>query len=276
MSGAAPPAEPWSALDPVVDYYDSDHPQADEPEAADAWSRMSKWGQDEATYASWASKAPGPVLELCAGTGRISAAMARVTCDLTCVDGSDAMLDRLRDRFARVASDRKVSLLRQNIIELSPPRADYALAVIPYNSLPLVNTLEGQMRVLARVRDVLASGGLLVLDCENAHFVSPMGRTPQFAFTRKHKTRGNVYSKWIGTSAMSPAQGVTLHGWYDEAVTSENLVRRVFWSSEQRVVYPSELRLMCKLAGFREACLFDISGGAFAAHSSRYIVEARR
>ena len=264
---------PWSALDPTVDYYDSDHPACGEPGSDDGWSRMIGWGQDESVYASYAEKACGPVLELCAGSGRISVRMAKVASHVTCVDASEPMLSALRKRIS-VAKCVNVSVERQDITRLALP-GSFALAVMAYNSFPLFASLDAQMSVLSAVRKHLGARGMLVLDCDNAHHISPMGRPPSFAFNRRHLVRGIAYSKWIGVGPMAADQRVNVFGWYDEIMESSGCVRRRPWSSDQRAVYPSELKLMCQLAGYRDITLRGVFPGfPFSAQSSRFLIEA--
>ena len=185
-------------------------------------------------------------------------------------------LARMRDRYDIViAPDKTITVARGDATSLSLDRSDYALVVMAYNSFPLLGTAEAQMAALRRSRAHLRDGGLLVLDCDNAHHISVMGRAPAFAFQRVHKIRGHGYSKWIGVGPMRPNQQLTLYGWYDEISPTGALHRR-HWSSEQRPVYASELGLMCQAAGFRETAIYGpFPDAPFAAQSSRFVIKAR-
>ena len=102
------------------------------------------------------------VLELMAGTGRVSVALANATHDLTCVDSSSAMLrglarKEMRARPKVVCADVRYLPLRQR----------FDLVVIPFNSLAELVHEDDRRRVIREVWRVLTTGGRFVCTLHN-------------------------------------------------------------------------------------------------------------
>jgi SAM-dependent methyltransferase len=104
--------------------------------------------------------ADGPVLELMAGTGRISAVIAPHAHHLTCVDRSTAMLRRLASRdfgAATVCADVRALPLRQH----------FGLVLLPFQSFAEVTEPADRERALRNMVRVLRTGGRIVLTLHN-------------------------------------------------------------------------------------------------------------
>jgi ubiquinone/menaquinone biosynthesis C-methylase UbiE len=259
MTAASNPMNSWSDEDAIVDYYDSDFPADGDPAFGDAYSRAIGWGIDERFY-SFRAKTAARTLELCCGSGRISTALAATGTQLTCVDFSKSMLRRLHDRFARSAH-RPYRIEEQDVRRLSLGEREFDLVVLPFNGLANFASYDDQLHVLRVIRSHLKGGGRLVMDSDNAFHVPAGGQAPSLAFHRRHVTRGNLYGKWLGYSPLSVHQTFTLHGWYDEIEHATGCVRRSLWEYVQRLVTPSEIRMMCELAGFTGVRTVDLLEG---------------
>jgi len=113
----------------------------------------------------------GRVLELGAGSGRLAVPLAGRGLDVWAVDASSAMLDRLR---ARPGGDR-VRVVLDDMARLADPAltagGGFAVVLCAFNTLFNLTDTEAQRRCLARVRDLLATGGVLVVEA----FVPPPG-----------------------------------------------------------------------------------------------------
>ena len=97
----------------------------------------------------------GNVLEVAAGTGLVTTAIAPVVGSLTATDYSAAMIGELQRRVATAAN---VRCERADLFALPYPDATFD-AVVAANVLHLVPDLE---RALASLRRVLVPGGILV------------------------------------------------------------------------------------------------------------------
>jgi ubiquinone/menaquinone biosynthesis C-methylase UbiE len=106
----------------------------------------------------------GPVLELTAGTGRLSLSLVQAGVQLTCVDGSQGMLDVL----SRKLRDRGLSaeVLCADVSQLELP-ARFQLALLPFQSfMEIVGELR-QRQALAAVFACLAPGGRFICTLHN-------------------------------------------------------------------------------------------------------------
>ena len=113
----------------------------------------------------------GRLLELGAGSGRLAVPLAGQGLDVWAVDASAAMLDRLR---ARPGSERVHAVL-DDMALLADPALDaaggFAVVLCAFNTLFNLTDTEAQGRCLARVHDLLAPEGVLVVEA----FVPPVG-----------------------------------------------------------------------------------------------------
>ncbi len=106
----------------------------------------------------------GPVLELMAGTGRLSRILFEHNPRLTCVDISREMLHVLSGKFpeprlrpAVVCAD----------VRALPLETAYELAIIPFNSFAELISFEDQREGLAELSRVLIPGGKVICTLHN-------------------------------------------------------------------------------------------------------------
>lgn len=123
-----------------------------------------------ARVAALAGDPPGPVLELGAGSGRLALPLAARGLEVWALDASAAMLDRLAakpggDRVRAVVGDMAVL-----DVGAGPP-GGFAVVLCAFNTLFNLTDEDAQRRCLARVAEVLAPGGRLVVEA----FVPPPG-----------------------------------------------------------------------------------------------------
>lgn len=112
-----------------------------------------------------ARAAGGPVLELTAGTGRVSLPLARAGVNLTCVDISGPMLERLRAKLA--AEGLRAEVVEADVARLDLPRRDYALVLLPFQAFGELVSVEAQRDALARIAAHMAPGGRFVCTLHN-------------------------------------------------------------------------------------------------------------
>ncbi|MCG3201549.1 MAG: hypothetical protein NFCOHLIN_01419 [Gammaproteobacteria bacterium] len=106
----------------------------------------------------------GPVLELTAGTGRVSLALIQAGVQLTCVDGSRGMLDvlsrKLRDRGLRA------ELVCADVCQLGL-HTRFQLALLPFQSFMEIVGEPRQRQALSAVFACLAPGGRFICTMHN-------------------------------------------------------------------------------------------------------------
>lgn len=116
---------------------------------------------DESFYVEAATDADGPVLEGACGSGRLYLECLDRGVDADGFDVSHAMLDILRENAADRGLDPTV--WQADLRSVGADRS-YALAVVPYNSLCNLRTVDDQLAALDAFHDVLEPGGRLVFD----------------------------------------------------------------------------------------------------------------
>jgi SAM-dependent methyltransferase len=115
-------------------------------------------------FATHASKLSGPVLELMAGTGRVSQDLLRANPHLTCVDISAEMLQVLKQKTAGFVPAPQIVCAD---VRSLPLECRYELALIPFNSFAELTAVGDQQRTLAEVWRVLIEGGRLICTLHN-------------------------------------------------------------------------------------------------------------
>lgn len=106
----------------------------------------------------------GPVLELMAGTGRLSLPLIEAGADLTCVDLSEGMLDILQRKLD--AQGLRAEVHCQDICHLDLP-SRYELAILPFQAFMEIVGEESQQAALASVARCLAPGGRFICTLHN-------------------------------------------------------------------------------------------------------------
>ncbi len=119
---------------------------------------------DVAFFLEETAKVEGPVLELTAGTGRLSLALIQAGVQLTCVDVSRGMLDVL----SRKLRDRGLSaeVLCADICQLELDTR-YQLALLPFQSFMEITGEARQRQALSAVFACLAPGGRFICTMHN-------------------------------------------------------------------------------------------------------------
>lgn len=216
---------------------------------------------DVAGYARRA--APGPLLVLGCGTGRVSHALAGLR-PVVGLDRSEAMLRRARGRGgpARyVAGDMRAFAL-----------GTFAEVIIPNASFSFLPTRADQLACLQAVAAALAPGSPLTLDLPmpdfgllgTAHAPERPAWSGEVDGERWRRTR-EVFRRPV-------AQRLTLVDRYYQ----HNTLRHVS-TLELRLVFPAEVEWMCEAAGFYVDALWgDHAEGPVREGCDRLLVRAVR
>jgi len=222
--------------------------------------------------------APGRVLEIGCGTGRITLPLARDGRTVIAVDVNAAMLARLRAALttedAAVAS--RVQPLQADARDLAIGRSDVACILVSFNTFMLVGDFRDQCRTLEAFAAHLPSGGYLAFDVMNP-LVLPLGETTaETPEIRRDPRTGHLYRKFARTARIDEGQCQRLFGWYEESVDGGR-VRRYPYAFVWRPVFRFELTLMLERAGFIvESLAGGFRGEAFAVDSPKMVVTARK
>jgi len=132
--------------------------------------------KDIAFYVEEATRAPGPVLEVGCGTGRILLPIARSGRTIAGLDSSAQMLARCRERVAAepALAGGRVTLHHQDMRAFDLG-ATFALVIAPFRVLQHLTRVEDQLSFFTAVRRHLAPGGRVVFDVFNPNFKALVG-----------------------------------------------------------------------------------------------------
>lgn len=120
-------------------------------------------------YLALAARTGGPILELCAGTGRLAVPLAAAGYTVEALDRDSAMLERAQRRWTDEVDARRVApggLLRTIVDDLfaSDAGPQFGLVMLPLNSLFLLGERSRQAAALQVMARHLRPGGLAVVD----------------------------------------------------------------------------------------------------------------
>lgn len=174
-----PRKKPASAFGPAALRFGQESTYSDPP-AYDRQYRRRK--DDVAFYVALAARLGGPVLELGAGSGRVSLPIARAGHEIVALERYAPMRARLRERLEKEpASVREHVTVVSGDLETVRLRRRFPLVIAPFNVLSHLYTREAWERALATVRVHLSKEGRLALDLPNPD-VGSFLRSPLTAY----------------------------------------------------------------------------------------------
>lgn len=205
---------------------------------------------DVAFYIEMARQTGGPVCELACGTGRIVLPLAREGFEVTGIDISQAMLDRLQAKLER--EPRKVqSRVALKCADMRDYRfsSPFKLVFCAFNSFQHLVTTDDQLACLASVREYLADDGRLVLNVFAPDHSRLKGRVETVTHTAKDLETGrgllvtNVTEQDLVGQTLSATQFV-------DRVAEDGSVRRMSATFTLTWIHHREMRLLLRHAGF--------------------------
>jgi ubiquinone/menaquinone biosynthesis C-methylase UbiE len=236
---------------------------------------------DVGWYCSKAQESGGPVLELGAGTGRVTLAIAAAGISIHALDSDVGMLEALRSKLASLAPEvqARVTVLSGDMrtFELSE---QFTLIICPFRAFLHNATEVDQLACLARVRQHLRPGGRFAFNvfhpsltymAENAGSLAGVWR---WASTSELSSGG-----WVVQSEANRydtvAQAVhSLHR-YDVFRADGTLDRTSMLRLHLAYLYPQDIRRLLMAAGFSDVTIkggFD--GREFTRDGEELVVEA--
>lgn len=249
------------------------------PELYDAVTAPAFQG-DVAWYRRKALDSGGPVLELGAGTGRVTLPIAEAGVRIVALDASEAMLEALRS---------KLSLRPREIRDLVRPvlgdmRAfelpeRFALIIAPCRAFLHNVTEEDRVACLDRVRQHLRPEGHFAFNVFHpsleymAQHAGPLAGVWRSMGTYELPTGGYVVRSEANRYD-TVRQVVHSQHRYEEYTVDEALNRTTLHRLELAYLYPADIRRLLAQAGFGKVTISGgFTGGEFSRESDELVVE---
>ena len=197
-------------------------------------------------------------LELGVGTGRVAIPLAHAGFEVTGVDASPAMLDRLRAK----PGGAEVRVVEDDMATMAAVTGSFDLVLVTFNTFFNLASDQAQRSCLHRVRRLLAPDGWFVVE---AFVPAEPPDGPQSATEKRSDGAGGVV---ITVSARDPrtqvVEGTQLH----RPATGPERERP--WRI--RYLHPPQLDAMCAQSGLAPAHRWaDWDGTPFAPDSVRHV-----
>ena len=214
----------------------------------------------------------GPVLELMAGTGRVSLPLAAAGVELTAVDLSGPMLARLQAKLA--ARGLSAAVVQADVRSLDLPRRDYSLALLPFQSFAELPTTRDQSQALTAIAAHLVPGGRFICTLHNPAVrqrtvdgqLRLLGTFP----LEEQDATLLLWSVQQWAPASPLVQAAQLYELYD---TAGRLTEKRWLDVRFRLVERDEFQALAEAAGFRVVALHgDYARAPFAAESSPFMI----
>jgi SAM-dependent methyltransferase len=203
----------------------------------------------------------GSVLELGVGTGRLAIPFTDVGLEVTGVDSSAAMLERLRNK----PGGQRVHCVLGDMVHDAPP-GPYSVIVVAYNTFFNLPTAQRQHEAMVQMAGRLHSGGHLVIEAFVPDDPPPSGSQISL---RSMATDRVVLSVSVDDPVGQRAEGHLIE------LTEQHGVRLRPWSI--RWARPAELDEMAANAGLRRLYRWgDVARSPFGEESTRHVSVYRR
>lgn len=208
-------------------------------------------------YRAVAREARGPILELAAGTGRLSFPMAEVGAEVLATDVSPPMIARAREKLARAAPDVQ-DRLRFEVGDMRGLRLDarFDRVVLGFNGLMHMLEDEDVEATLATARHHLAPGGRVHLDLFTPYPQLPE-RDPEGRYDPQQMIDPRTRERWWVTESnrYDPRRQVNHMRFHYRRAGPSGAAEGPEHTVEipLRVFFPRELDRFLRQAGFRVA-----------------------
>jgi ubiquinone/menaquinone biosynthesis C-methylase UbiE len=211
--------------------------------------------EDMEFFKKCAEEYGGPILELAAGTGRVTFELAKQGHDVWALDIDNEMLDVFRGKIE--SSDSKNGSKELGHIELiQGDMADYSLnkkfnlVIMPGNSFITQLTQEKQLATLKKIREHLSDGGVAILPIVSASRAFEKADLLRFRYSFRDDEEKLTYHKYSRIDMCLPLQQIVYHYYYD-VVGDDGATTRIHSEVETRMVFRYEMELLLRTAGLK-------------------------
>jgi ubiquinone/menaquinone biosynthesis C-methylase UbiE len=252
--------EGWRGWDDYAPFYD--------------WENARTLGlRDVPFWRQLARRAPGRLLELGCGTGRVSLPLARSRVGLVGIDRSAAMLARARARSRRARLGSRLRFVRGDIRVLPFAPASFGAVIAPYGILQSLLNDRDLTAALDSIARVVTRRGIFAMDL-----------VPDLPTWREYRNRVQLRGRKDRHTHLTLIESVRQDSrrqltWFEQRYIERRGRRSVEHRFELTFRTLSVRQLTGRLAraGFSvDAILGDYRGGTWDAQAEAWIILARR
>ena len=241
------------------------------------------FGGDVDWYRSKARAADGPVLELGAGTGRVTIPIAQDGGSVWALDANARMLATLRHKAAALPNDvqKRITIVEGDMRTFAL-ETRFALVISPFRAFLHNLTHEDQLACVRRVYDHLRPGGRFAFNIFHPS-LEYMARSagPLAGVWRVVATHPLPDAGWLVRSEANHYDTVqrrvrSLHR-YEQYGADGDLTRTFLQRLELAYLYPADVRTLLQEAGFSSVEIHgDFRGRPLEHDMDEQVIEARR
>ncbi len=238
MPGEHTAATPY---DPIAELYDLEHAAFDD---------------DISLMRNIADVVGDPIVEFGCGSGRVLLPIAEDGFDVTGVDSSPAMLQRLESRAEESDGGTVTPVLADLRDPLPLPSDTFGVGIFSLNGLMHLDTQAAQLFALREAARVLDPRGQLVIDLFNPtpDYLTQLANGPHLEGIWTNGDDLEV-EKWSHRRLRPASQHLETRIWYD-SVRPDGTVARIRTAFTLRYLHAAELELLLHTAGFVEWQLY--------------------
>jgi SAM-dependent methyltransferase len=246
----------------IARYYDSEHHDKDE---------------DLPLYRELADEAGDPIFVIGSGTGRLMFHLAQAGHTVHGIEIEEAMLERAQQKLTSLPRLKDRVFFHQGDALKFTTDTRFQLVIIPYNTFMHFQTQKTQKALLRRVRELLAPGGLLVIDLPNAGEAFAAQDTEAVILERTFLERetGHLVMQH-SVSRLDRVEQLMYVTWIYDEITEDRVVERTVVPVTIHYFFLSELRLLLEACGFQVDDVYgDFDQSSFEDGAPRMIVLAK-
>jgi SAM-dependent methyltransferase len=224
----------------------------------------------------------GAVLELGAGTGRITLPVARAGVSICALDADGGMLGELRRKIALEPIDvqQRIAIVESDMRSFRIDRT-FALVMIPFRAFLHNLTTEDQLACLRCAREHLTANGRIAFNVFHpsleymAHHAGPLAGVWRWSATYTAPD-GSVVMRSEASRYDTVRQRVHSQLRYEMYGADGNLTRTFLQRLELAYLYSGDIRSLLEKSGFIDISISGGFGGEpFATDTDELVVEAR-
>jgi SAM-dependent methyltransferase len=209
------------------------------------------------------------ILELGAGAGRVSVALARRGLNITGLELSPEMLERGK-KFA-TRENTNVNFVLGDMTEFKLEQK-FPLIIAPFNALMHLYSLSDQDRAIGMVRNHLESNGIFAFDLYQPRFgLEGVLRHEGETFLEPDGSRSDVFV----LQRIDRAAQMAFTTYHLDSISSTGILSRQILELQQRYFTRFEVERWLRTHGFRAEFQGDFDGSRLTDSSSHIVVVAR-